>query len=184
MSIDGAESLTSDAFRGLEKFDEGDDQAALGDQRAEQPFHKVGLHRLDGCAGFLPQGFDVGPGLRPQASGSATTTVRPKRSGASAKRSRRTPFNPARTPLLSVAPRNNSTALCWWWAGLLMDLRDRNDLDAVHPSFTHSDRVIGNSDAGHEMRNALPVSLTAVDFLANMLPVTPVRSIVAPASRC
>ena len=41
VSIDGAESRTSGAFpggvRGLEKLDEGDDQAALGDQREEQP---------------------------------------------------------------------------------------------------------------------------------------------------
>lgn len=45
----------------LEKFDEGDDQAALGDQRAEHPLHKLALRRLDGCAGLLPQGVDVGP---------------------------------------------------------------------------------------------------------------------------
>ena len=39
-----------DAVRGvwgLEKFDEGHDQAALGDQRAEEPFQQVGLHGLD-----------------------------------------------------------------------------------------------------------------------------------------
>ena len=45
---------------GLEKFDEGNDQTALGDQCAEEPTHKVGLHRLDGCFGFLPQGVDIG----------------------------------------------------------------------------------------------------------------------------
>ena len=41
----------------LEKFDEGNDQTALGDQCAEEPFHKVGFHCLDGCFGFVPQGF-------------------------------------------------------------------------------------------------------------------------------
>ena len=79
VSLDGAESRTSGAFQGLEKFDEGEDQAALGDRRAEQPFHKIGLHRLNGCFGFLPQGFDAGPGLRPQASGSVSMVVTARR---------------------------------------------------------------------------------------------------------
>ena len=44
----------------LQQLDQGDDQAALGDQRAEQPFQKIRLHRLDASSGFLSQGFDVG----------------------------------------------------------------------------------------------------------------------------
>ena len=44
----------------LQQFDEGDDQAALGDQRATQPFQKIRLHRLDAGSGFLSQGFDAG----------------------------------------------------------------------------------------------------------------------------
>ena len=44
----------------LQQLDQGDDQAALGDQRAEQPFQKIRLHRLDASSGFLPQGFDAG----------------------------------------------------------------------------------------------------------------------------
>ena len=31
----------------LEKFDQGDNQAALGDQRTEHPFQKFGLQRRD-----------------------------------------------------------------------------------------------------------------------------------------
>ena len=57
----------------LEKFHEGDDQAALGDHPAEEPFHKVGLHRRDGGGGFVSQGIhsgldpdDVRPGLLSQ----------------------------------------------------------------------------------------------------------------------
>ena len=46
----------------LEKFDEGDDQAALGDQRAEEPFQKIRLHcldaRLDG--GDIRLGGEIG----------------------------------------------------------------------------------------------------------------------------
>ncbi len=38
----------------LEKFDEGDDQTALGDHPTEQPFHKVCLHPRDGGDGFVP----------------------------------------------------------------------------------------------------------------------------------
>ena len=45
---------------GLEKFDEGNDHAALGDQRAEEPFQKIRFHSLDAGFGLLPQGFDVG----------------------------------------------------------------------------------------------------------------------------
>ncbi len=43
MSYHGAETDACWGARGLEKFDEGDDQAALGDQRTEEPFPKVGL---------------------------------------------------------------------------------------------------------------------------------------------
>ena len=31
----------------LQQLDQGDDQATLGDQRAKQPFQKIGLYRLD-----------------------------------------------------------------------------------------------------------------------------------------
>ena len=44
----------------LQQLDQGDDQAALGDQRAEQPSQKIHLHRLDAGRGFLLQGVDVG----------------------------------------------------------------------------------------------------------------------------
>ena len=50
-------SLTPTASQEL---DQGDDQTTLGDQRAEQPFQKVGLHRLDGGSGLLAQGFHAG----------------------------------------------------------------------------------------------------------------------------
>ena len=50
----------------LQQFDEGDDQAALGDQRAKQPFQKIRLHRLDAGSGFLSQGFDAGRGFLSQ----------------------------------------------------------------------------------------------------------------------
>ena len=50
----------------LQQLDQGDDQAALGDQRAEQPFQKIRLHRLDASSGFLPQGFDAGRGFLSQ----------------------------------------------------------------------------------------------------------------------
>ena len=44
----------------LQQLDQGDDHATLGDQRAEQPFQKIRLHRLDAGSGFLSQGVDVG----------------------------------------------------------------------------------------------------------------------------
>ncbi len=53
----------------LRQLDQGCDQAALGDQRSEQSFQNIRLHRLDTGSGFLSQGFhaglnfgDVGPG--------------------------------------------------------------------------------------------------------------------------
>ena len=45
-----------DAFRGelgSEKFDQGDDQATLDDQRAEQPFQKIRLHSFDAGLGRI-----------------------------------------------------------------------------------------------------------------------------------
>ena len=50
----------------LQQLDQGDDQAALGDQRAEQPFQKIRLHCLDAGSGFLSQCFDAGRGFLSQ----------------------------------------------------------------------------------------------------------------------
>ena len=46
----------------LQELHQRDNQAPLGDQRADQPFRKIGLHRLDGRPGLLSQGLDVGLG--------------------------------------------------------------------------------------------------------------------------
>ncbi len=51
----------------LQQLDQGDDQPALGDQRAEHPFQETGLDPREVGPGLLPQSFDVGlePGLDP-----------------------------------------------------------------------------------------------------------------------
>ena len=66
-SVGARDAMGSEANESaLQELDEGNDQAALGNQRAEHPLQQFGFDTLDIRLGRLPQGLDVGLGRQPQ----------------------------------------------------------------------------------------------------------------------